>query len=211
MDAPQPSAPIHERDRPWMMRTYSGHSTARASNELYRTNLAKGQTGLSIAFDLPTQTGYDADDPRARGEVGKVGVPVAHLGHMRQLLDQIPVGEMNTSMTINAPAAWLLGLYVAHAEEQGVPTEDLRGTTQNDIVKEYLSRGTYIFPPEPSKRLIVDMVAYCSQHIPAWNPMNVCSYHLQEAGATPVQEIAYSLATALDVLDAVRDSGQVAR
>ena len=210
MDAPQPSAPIHERDRPWMMRTYSGHSTARASNELYRTNLAKGQTGLSIAFDLPTQTGYDADDPRARGEVGKVGVPVAHLGHMRQLLDQIPVGEMNTSMTINAPAAWLLGLYVAHAEEQGVPTEDLRGTTQNDIVKEYLSRGTYIFPPEPSKRLIVDMVAYCSQHIPAWNPMNVCSYHLQEAGATPVQEIAYSLATALDVLDAVRDSGQVA-
>jgi (2R)-ethylmalonyl-CoA mutase len=193
-----------------MMRTYSGHSTARASNELYRTNLAKGQTGLSVAFDLPTQTGYDADDPRARGEVGKVGVPVAHLGHMRQLLDQIPVGEMNTSMTINAPAAWMLGLYVAHAEEMGVPTEALRGTTQNDIVKEYLSRGTYIFPPEPSKRLIVDMVAYCSEHIPAWNPMNVCSYHLQEAGATPVQEIAYSLATAIDVLDAVRDSGQVA-
>jgi (2R)-ethylmalonyl-CoA mutase len=210
MDAPQQTPAHHERDRPWMMRTYSGHSTARASNELYRTNLAKGQTGLSVAFDLPTQTGYDADDPRARGEVGKVGVPVAHLGHMRQLLDQIPVGEMNTSMTINAPAAWMLGLYVAHAEEMGVPTEALRGTTQNDIVKEYLSRGTYIFPPEPSKRLIVDMVAYCSEHIPAWNPMNVCSYHLQEAGATPVQEIAYSLATAIDVLDAVRDSGQVA-
>lgn len=209
MDAPSPTPAAHERDRPWMMRTYSGHSTATASNELYRTNLAKGQTGLSIAFDLPTQTGYDADDPRAKGEVGKVGVPVAHLGHMRQLLDQIPIGEMNTSMTINAPAAWLLGLYVAHAEEMGVPTEALRGTTQNDIVKEYLSRGTYIFPPEPSKRLIVDMVSYCTHHIPAWNPMNVCSYHLQEAGATPVQEIAYSLATAIDVLDAVRDSGQV--
>jgi (2R)-ethylmalonyl-CoA mutase len=210
MDAtsPRPSA-HHERDRPWMMRTYSGHSTARASNELYRTNLSKGQTGLSIAFDLPTQTGYDSDDPRARGEVGKVGVPVGHIGHMRELLDEIPVGEMNTSMTINAPAAWLLGLYVAHATEHGVPTEALRGTTQNDIVKEYLSRGTYIFPPEPSKRLIVDMVAYCSEHVPAWNPMNVCSYHLQEAGATPVQEIAYSLATAIDVLDAVRDSGQV--
>ena len=210
MDAPRSTPASHERDRPWMMRTYSGHSTATASNELYRTNLAKGQTGLSIAFDLPTQTGYDPDDPRARGEVGKVGVPVAHLGHMRQLLDEIPVGEMNTSMTINAPAAWLLGLYVAHAEEKGVPTEALRGTTQNDIVKEYLSRGTYIFPPEPSKRLIVDMIAYCSEHIPEWNPMNVCSYHLQEAGATPVQEIAYSLATAIDVLDAVRDSGQVA-
>ena len=214
MDASEPSAPTghpagHPPDRPWMMRTYSGHSTARASNALYRTNLAKGQTGLSIAFDLPTQTGYDSDDRRARGEVGKVGVPVGHLGHMDQLLDGIPVGEMNTSMTINAPAAWLLGLYVAHAEAQGVASEALRGTTQNDIVKEYLSRGTYIFPPEPSKRLIVDMVAYCAQHIPAWNPMNVCSYHLQEAGATPVQEIAYSLATAIDVLDAVRDSGQV--
>ena len=209
MDAnPQPAA-RREPDRPWMMRTYSGHSTAKASNELYRTNLAKGQTGLSIAFDLPTQTGYDPDDPRARGEVGKVGVPVAHLGHMGQLLDGIPVGEMNTSMTINATAAWLLGLYVANATEHGVATEALRGTTQNDIVKEYLSRGTYIFPPDPSKRLIVDMVAYCAQHIPAWNPMNVCSYHLQEAGATPVQEIAYSLATAIDVLDAVRDSGQV--
>jgi (2R)-ethylmalonyl-CoA mutase len=198
-----------DRDKPWLMRTYSGHSTARASNELYRTNLAKGQTGLSIAFDLPTQTGYDPDSLLAKGEVGKVGVPVAHLGHMRQLLDGIPVGEMNTSMTINATAAWLLGLYVANAEEHGVPTEALRGTTQNDIVKEYLSRGTYIFPPLPSKRLIVDMFAFCSQWIPKWNPMNVCSYHLQEAGATPVQEIAYSLATAVDVLDAVRESGQV--
>ena len=196
-------------DRPWMMRTYSGHSTARASNELYRTNLAKGQTGLSIAFDLPTQTGYDPDDPRSRGEVGKVGVPIAELGHMRELLEGIPVGGMNTSMTINATAAWLLALYVAYAAENGVASSELRGTTQNDIVKEYLSRGTYIFPPEPSRRLIVDMVAWCSENIPAWNPMNVCSYHLQEAGATPVQEIAYSLATAIDVLDAVRDSGQV--
>ncbi|HEC10104.1 MAG TPA: protein meaA [Acidimicrobiales bacterium] len=198
-----------KRDRPWLMRTYSGHSTAEASNELYRTNLAKGQTGLSIAFDLPTQTGYDPDHPLARGEVGKVGVPVAHLGHMRTLLDGIPVGEMNTSMTINAPAAWMLGLYVAHAEETGVAPELLRGTTQNDIVKEYLSRGTYIFPPGPSLRLIVDTIAYCSRHIPRWNPINICSYHLQEAGATPVQEIAYSLANAIDVLDAVRDSGQV--
>jgi (2R)-ethylmalonyl-CoA mutase len=197
------------RDREWLMRTYSGHSTARASNELYRTNLSKGQTGLSIAFDLPTQTGYDPDHVLARGEVGKVGVPVSHLGHMRTLLDGIPPGEMNTSMTINAPAAWLLALYVANAEEQGVPTTALRGTTQNDIVKEYLSRGTYIFPPDPSRRLIVDMVAWCAQNAPKWNPMNVCSYHLQEAGATPVQEIAYSLATAIGVLDAVRDSGQV--
>src|SRR5690349_2312866 len=203
------TAPV-PRDKPWLMRTYSGHSTAKASNELYRTNLAKGQTGLSIAFDLPTQTGYDPDDPKARGEVGKVGVPVAHLGHMQQLLDQIPVGEMNTSMTINAPAAWLLGLYVANAENQGVESRQLRGTTQNDIVKEYLSRGTYIFPPAPSKRLIVDMIAFCSEWIPKWNPMNVCSYHLQEAGATPVQELAYSLATAIDVLDAVKESGQVA-
>ena len=201
--------PGRSPERPWMMRTYSGHSTAKASNELYRTNLSKGQTGLSIAFDLPTQTGYDPDDPRARGEVGKVGVPVANIGHMRQLLDSIPVGEMNTSMTINAPAAWMLALYVAHAEEQGVPSAQLRGTTQNDIVKEYLSRGTYIFPPEPSRRLIVDMIAYCANNVPFWNPMNVCSYHLQEAGATPVQEIAFSLATAIDVLDAVRDSGQV--
>ncbi len=205
-----PSQPKRTKDRPWMMRTYSGHSTAEASNELYRTNLAKGQTGLSIAFDLPTQTGYDPDSPMSKGEVGKVGVPVAHLGHMRTLLDQIPPDKMNTSMTINATAAWLLALYVANAEEQGVDSSlELRGTTQNDIVKEYLSRGTYIFPPEPSRRLIVDMVAWCAEHAPLWNPMNVCSYHLQEAGATPVQEIAYSMATAIGVLDAVRDSGQV--
>ncbi|MGK2948671.1 MAG: protein meaA [Acidimicrobiales bacterium] len=200
---------LEQPDRPWMIRTYSGHSTARASNELYRSNLAKGQTGLSIAFDLPTQTGYDPDHVLARGEVGKVGVPVVHLGHMGELLDGIPVGEMNTSMTINAPAAWLLGLYVANAEKQGVASKDLRGTTQNDIVKEYLSRGTYIFPPLPSRRLIVDMVAFCSEWVPMWNPMNVCSYHLQEAGATPVQELAYSLATAIGVLDAVKESGQV--
>jgi (2R)-ethylmalonyl-CoA mutase len=200
---------LEQPDRPWMIRTYSGHSTARASNELYRSNLAKGQTGLSIAFDLPTQTGYDPDDERARGEVGKVGVPVAHRGHMGELLDGIPVGDMNTSMSINAPAAWLLGLYVANAEVRGVPSEQLRGTTQNDIVKEYLSRGTYIFPPLPSRRLIVDMVAFCSERVPLWNPMNVCSYHLQEAGATPVQELAYSLATAIGVLDAVKESGQV--
>ncbi|MET0579052.1 MAG: protein meaA [Ilumatobacteraceae bacterium] len=196
-------------DVPWMMRTYSGHSSAAASNALSRTNLAKGQTGLSIAFDLPTQTGYDPDSPMAAGEVGKVGVPVAHLGHMRTLLDGIPPAQMNTSMTINATAAWLLALYVANAEEQGTPPTALRGTTQNDIVKEYLSRGTYIFPPDPSRRLIVDMIAWCSEHAPAWNPMNVCSYHLQEAGATPVQELAYALATAIGVLDAVRNSGQV--
>ena len=196
-------------DRPWLMRTYSGHSTAKASNELYRTNLSKGQTGLSVAFDLPTQTGYDPDDPRARGEVGKVGVPIAHLGHMQQLLDGIPPAEMNTSMTINATAAWLLGLYIANADVQGIDSTLLRGTTQNDIVKEYLSRGTYIFPPQPSRRLIVDMVAFCAANVPLWNPINVCSYHLQEAGATPVQEIAYALATAIGVLDAVRESGQV--
>jgi ethylmalonyl-CoA mutase len=196
-------------DRPWVMRTYSGHSTAAASNELYRTNLAKGQTGLSIAFDLPTQTGYDPDAPMARGEVGKVGVPVAHLGHMRTLLDGIPPAQMNTSMTINATASWLLALYVANAAEHGVDPAELRGTTQNDIVKEYLSRGTYIFPPEPSRRLIVDMVAWCAENAPAWNPMNVCSYHLQEAGATPVQELAYALATAIGVLDAVQQSGQI--
>ncbi len=192
-----------------MMRTYSGHSTAAASNALYRTNLAKGQTGLSIAFDLPTQTGYDPDSPMSVGEVGKVGVPVVHLGHMRTLLDGIPPGAMNTSMTINATAAWLLALYVANAEEHGTSSRELRGTTQNDIVKEYLSRGTYIFPPEPSRRLIVDMIAWCAENAPSWNPMNVCSYHLQEAGATPVQELAYALATAIGVLDAVRDSGQV--
>jgi ethylmalonyl-CoA mutase len=196
-------------DKPWVMRTYSGHSSARASNELYRTNLAKGQNGLSIAFDLPTQIGYDPDAPEAKGEVGKVGVPVAHLGHMGQLMDGIPVGEMNTSMTINATAAWLLGLYIANAEDQGVEPATLAGTTQNDIVKEYLSRGTYVFPPEPSRRLIVDMVAYTVRHVPKWNPINVCSYHLQEAGATPVQELAYALATAIGVLDAVRESGQV--
>ncbi|HUV58286.1 MAG TPA: methylmalonyl-CoA mutase family protein [Acidimicrobiales bacterium] len=198
-----------DRAKPWVMRTYSGHSTAVTSNALYRSNLAKGQTGLSIAFDLPTQTGYDPDDPDAEGEVGKVGVPVAHLGHMRQLLEAIPLGEMNTSMTINATAAWLWGLYLALAEEQGVDLETLQGTTQNDIVKEYLSRGTYIFAPEPSKRLIVDMIAYGINHVAKWNPVNVCSYHLQEAGATPVQEIAYALATAIDILDAVRDSGKV--
>jgi ethylmalonyl-CoA mutase len=209
VDDPGTAAPMRTRDQPWMMRTYSGHSTAAASNELYRTNLAKGQTGLSIAFDLPTQTGYDSDDPMSKGEVGKVGVPVAHLGHMRTLLDQIPPGEMNTSMTINATAAWLLALYVANAEDQGSSPAELRGTTQNDIVKEYLSRGTYIFPPAESRRLIVDMVAWCAEHAPKWNPINVCSYHLQEVGATPVQEIAYSFATAIGVLDAVRDSGQV--
>jgi (2R)-ethylmalonyl-CoA mutase len=191
------------------MRTYSGHSTARASNELYRNNLAKGQTGLSIAFDLPTQTGYDPDHVLARGEVGKVGVPVVHKGHMATLLDHIPVGEMNTSMTINATAPWLLALYVANAEDQGIERTALRGTTQNDIVKEYLSRGTYIFPPEASRRLTVDVVAFTNAQVPAWNPINVCPYHLQEAGATPVQELAYGLATAIGVLDAVRDSGQV--
>lgn len=192
-----------------MMRTYSGHSSAKASNELYRTNLAKGQTGLSIAFDLPTQTGYDPGDPRARGEVGKVGVPVAHLGHMRELMDGIPVDEMNTSMTINATAAWLLGLYIANAQENGVDPSLLAGTTQNDIMKEYLSRGTYIFPPAPSLRLTVDTIVYTVAHIPKWNPINVCSYHLQEAGATPVQEIAYALATAIGVLDGVRESGKL--
>jgi len=208
-DVDETGARVTKRDEPWLMRTYSGHSTAKASNELYRTNLAKGQTGLSIAFDLPTQTGYDPDSLMAAGEVGKVGVPVAHLGHMRTLLDGIPPAQMNTSMTINATAAWLLALYVANAEDQGVSRAVLRGTTQNDIVKEYLSRGTFIFPPIPSRRLIVDMVAWCADNAPKWNPMNVCSYHLQEVGATPVQEIAYSLATAVGVLDAVRDSGQV--
>ncbi len=197
------------RDHPWVMRTYSGHSNAKASNELYRTNLAKGQTGLSIAFDLPTQIGYDPDAPQAVGEVGKVGVPIAHLGHMAQLLDKIPVDSMNTSMTINATAAWLLGLYIANAEDQGVDPAVLSGTTQNDIVKEYLSRGTYIFPPLPSLRLTVDTIAYTVRHVPRWNPINVCSYHLQEAGATPSQEVAYALATAIGVLDAVRDSGQI--
>ena len=197
------------RDEPWLMRTYSGHSSAAASNALYRQNLAKGQTGLSIAFDLPTQTGYDPDHVLARGEVGKVGVPIAHLGHMRTLLDGIPPREMNTSMTINAPAAWLLSLYVAHAAEHGVESRALRGTTQNDVLKEYLSRGTFIFPPSPSRKLTVDTIIWCAQHAPKWNPMNVCSYHLQEVGATPVQEIAFSLANAIDILDAVRSSGQI--
>jgi ethylmalonyl-CoA mutase len=197
------------RDEPWVMRTYSGHSSAEASNALYRGNLEKGQTGLSIAFDLPTQTGYDPDAPQARGEVGKVGVPVVHLGHMKALMDRIPVEKMNTSMTINAPAAWMLGLYIANALELGVDQRVLQGTTQNDIVKEYLSRGTYIYPPVPSRRLIVDMVAYTVRSVPKWNPINVCSYHLQEAGATPTQELAYALATAIDVLDAVRASGQL--
>ena len=201
--------PERARDKPWMMRTYSGHTSARASNQLYRTNLTKGQTGLSIAFDLPTQTGYDPDSPEATGEVGKVGVPVVHRGHMAELLDGIPLGDMNTSMTINATAAWLLGLYIAYAEDTGVDRRLLQGTTQNDIVKEYLSRGTYIFPPGPSRRLIVDMIAYTVREVPKWNPINVCSYHLQEAGATPVQEVAYALATAIGVLDAVRDSGKI--
>ena len=193
-----------ERERPWVFRTYSGHTSARASNALYRTNLAKGQTGLSVAFDLPTQTGYDADHPLARGEVGKVGVPISHVEDMQALFEEIPLDRMNTSMTINATAAWLLALYAAVAERQGVAPKQLAGTTQNDIVKEYLSRGTYVFPPEPSLRLITDMVAYTVDAMPKWNPINVCSYHLQEAGATPVQEIAYSMATAIAVLDAVR-------
>ncbi|MEM9778466.1 MAG: methylmalonyl-CoA mutase family protein [Pseudomonadota bacterium] len=194
-------------DRPWIFRTYAGHSTAQASNALYRGNLAKGQTGLSVAFDLPTQTGYDSDHILSRGEVGKVGVPISHLGDMRTLFDQIPLHQMNTSMTINATAPWLLALYIAVAEEQGAEVAALQGTVQNDIIKEYLSRGTYIFPPEPSLRLIADVAEYCYDAVPKWNPMNVCSYHLQEAGATPEQELAYALATAQAVLDQVR--GQV--
>ncbi|MEU2720277.1 protein meaA [Streptomyces smyrnaeus] len=197
------------RDRPWLMRTYAGHSTAEASNELYRRNLEKGQTGLSVAFDLPTQTGYDPDHVLARGEVGRVGVPVSHLGDMRRLFDGIPLEKMNTSMTINATAMWLLALYQVVAEEQGADITQLSGTTQNDIVKEYLSRGTHVFPPGPSLRLTTDMIAYTVAHLPKWNPVNICSYHLQEAGATPVQEISYAMATAIAVLDAVRDSGQV--
>jgi (2R)-ethylmalonyl-CoA mutase len=200
---------LPERDRPWVMRTYAGHSDARRSNELYRSNLAKGQTGLSIAFDLPTQTGYDPDHKLSRGEVGKVGVSVAHLGDMETLLEQIPLDNMNTSMTINAVAAWMLGLYVAAAEKTGVDKSQLKGTTQNDIIKEYLSRGTYAFPPEPSMRLIADMVAFTVNEIPSWNPINICSYHLQEAGATPVQEIAYAMSTAIAVLDEVKARGQV--
>jgi ethylmalonyl-CoA mutase len=196
---------LSERDAPWKIRTYAGHSTARASNELYRRNLEKGQTGLSVAFDLPTQTGYDSDDELARGEVGKVGVPISHRGDMAALMDGIPLGEMNTSMTINATAAWLLALYIVVAEEQGVEQEQLQGTTQNDIIKEFLARGTYAFPPAASMRLIADMIAYTVEHVPKWNPINICSYHLQEAGATPVQEIAYAMSNAIAVLDAVRE------
>src|SRR5438552_930832 len=196
---------LPERDAPWRMRTYAGHSTASASNELYRRNLQKGQTGLSVAFDLPTQTGYDSDDELARGEVGKVGVPICHRGDMAALMHGIPLDEMNTSMTINATAAWLLALYIVVAEEQGVAQQQLQGTTQNDIIKEFLARGTYAFPPAASMRLIADMIAYTVEHVPKWNPINICSYHLQEAGATPVQEIAYSMSNAIAVLDAVRE------
>jgi (2R)-ethylmalonyl-CoA mutase len=204
-----------KRDRPWIFRTYAGHSTAVESNALYRRNLSKGQTGLSVAFDLPTQTGYDSDHPLAKGEVGKVGVPISHLGDTRALFDQIPLDEMNTSMTINATAAWLLALYIAVADEQGVPRNKLQGTTQNDIIKEYLSRGTYVFPPAPSMRLTKDVILFTTREMPKWNPMNVCSYHLQEAGATPIQELAFALATSIAVLDtvkaadAVKDFGEV--
>jgi ethylmalonyl-CoA mutase len=199
------------RDKPWIFRTYAGHSNARDSNALYRKNLAKGQTGLSVAFDLPTQTGYDSDHPLAQGEVGKVGVPISHLGDMRTLFERIPLEEMNTSMTINATAAWLLALYVALADEQGVARQKLQGTTQNDIIKEYLSRGTYVFPPAPSMRLTKDVILFTTREMPKWNPINVCSYHLQEAGATPVQELAFALATAIAVLDTVQASGAVER
>jgi (2R)-ethylmalonyl-CoA mutase len=198
-----------EKDRPWVMRTYAGHSSAAESNALFRRNLAKGQTGLSVAFDLPTQTGYDADHPLAKGEVGKVGVPIAHLGDVRALFDQIPLAQMNTSMTINATAMWLLALYQVAAQEQGALPDELTGTTQNDIVKEYLSRGTYAFPPDASLRLTTDLIAYTVAGVPKWNPINICSYHLQEAGATPVQELAFALSTAIAVLDRVRDGGQV--
>ncbi|MDI9849844.1 protein meaA [Rhodoblastus sp. 17X3] len=197
------------RDKPWIFRTYAGHSTATESNKLYRGNLAKGQTGLSIAFDLPTQTGYDSDHPLSRGEVGKVGVPISHLGDMNTLFDGIPIAQMNTSMTINATAPWLLSLYIAAADAQGAPRSVLQGTTQNDIIKEYLSRGTYVFPPGPSLRLTKDVILFTTKEVPKWNPMNVCSYHLQEAGATPVQELSYALATAVAILDTVKKSGQV--
>ena len=207
---PEPSDPSRrERDKPWIFRTYAGHSTAQESNALYRRNLAKGQTGLSVAFDLPTQTGYDSDHAAALGEVGKVGVPISHLGDMRALFAEIPLGTMNTSMTINATAPWLLALYVALADEQGVPRAALQGTVQNDIIKEYLSRGTYVFPPVPSMRLTRDVIVFTTREMPKWNPINVCSYHLQEAGATPTQELAFALATAIAVLDAVRISGAV--
>jgi (2R)-ethylmalonyl-CoA mutase len=199
----------NQRDKPWIFRTYAGHSTAADSNALYRKNLAKGQTGLSVAFDLPTQTGYDSDHVLAKGEVGKVGVPICHLGDMRMLFDGIPLGTMNTSMTINATAAWLMALYIAVADEQGAPRASLQGTLQNDIIKEYLSRGTYVFPPAPSMQLIKDVILFTTKEIPKWNPINVCSYHLQEAGATPVQELAFALATAIAVLDTVKSSGEV--
>ncbi len=199
-----------DREQPWLMRTYAGHSNPRAANALYRTNLAKGQTGLSVAFDLPTQTGYDSDDPMAAGEVGKVGVPICHIADLEALFDQIPLAKMNTSMTINATAPWLLALYIATAERQGAEPEQLRGTTQNDVIKEFLSRGTYIFPPEPSLRLTADVIEYTVRHVPHWNPMNLCSYHLQEAGATPVQEIAFTLANACAILDRVRQRPGVA-
>ena len=211
-EEPRRDTPLRDkalRDKAWIFRTYAGHSTATASNELYRKNLSKGQTGLSVAFDLPTQTGYDSDHPQAKGEVGKVGVPVCHLGDMRALFNAIPLGEMNTSMTINATAAWQLALYIAVADEQGVPRETLQGTTQNDIIKEYLSRGTYVFPPAPSMRLIKDTILFTTREMPKWNPMNVCSYHLQEAGATPQQELAFALATAVAVLDTVKAAGAV--
>ena len=192
------------RDQPWLFRTYAGHSTAKESNKLFRSNLEKGQTGLSIAFDLPTQTGYDSDHPLAAGEVGKVGVPISHIGDMRKLFDKIPIPEMNTSMTINATAGWLLALYIAVAEEQEVDISELKGTVQNDILKEYLSRGTYIFPPENSLKLIADITEYCYKKTPKWNPINICSYHLQEAGATPKQELSFALAIAISVLDQVK-------
>jgi len=209
MSQKEPEKDRMPKDRPWLFRTYSGHSSAAASNALYRTNLKKGQTGLSVAFDLPTQTGYDSDHILARGEVGKVGVPICHLGDMQTLFENIPLEQMNTSMTINAPAPWLLALYVAAAEEQGVARAKLSGTVQNDIIKEYLSRGTYIFPPEPSMRLITDVISFTYKEIPRWNPTNVCSYHLQEAGATPTQELAFALATSIAVLDALKAGGQV--
>lgn len=203
------NATAPKKDRPWLFRTYSGHSSAKASNELYKTNLGKGQTGLSVAFDLPTQTGYDSDHILAKGEVGKVGVPICHLGDMRALFHEIPLEKMNTSMTINATSAWMLALYAAVAEEQGADRKTLQGTVQNDIIKEYLSRGTYIFPPAPSMKLITDVVSFTYKEMPKWNPTNVCSYHLQEAGATPVQELSFALATAISVLDAVKESGQI--
>src|SRR5271156_346715 len=211
-EGPRRDTPMRDkslRDKAWIFRTYAGHSTAKASNALYRNNLSKGQTGLSVAFDLPTQTGYDSDHPQAKGEVGKVGVPISHLGDMRKLFEAIPLDAMNTSMTINATAAWLLALYIAVADEQNVPREKLQGTTQNDIIKEYLSRGTYVFPPAPSMRLIKDTILFTTREMPKWNPMNVCSYHLQEAGATPQQELAFALATAVAVLDTVKAAGGI--